>query len=171
MPASTATARAGANIALVKYWGKRSRALNLPAAGSISITLDALETVTTLEPLDRASGDQLELNGQPADPTRVSALLDLMRELAGGGPAFRVSSRNNFPTAAGLASSASAFAALVTAADQALGTWSGCRPRSEQARLRIRFGSTLDLRWFRRDGIAASRGRSRCRGASPARCR
>jgi diphosphomevalonate decarboxylase len=134
MSASTATARAGANIALVKYWGKRDRTLNLPAAGSISITLDALETVTTLEPLDAGAGDQLELNGQPADPARVSALLDSMRELVGGGPAFRVSSRNNFPTAAGLASSASAFAALVTAADRALGLGLDDARRSELAR-------------------------------------
>jgi diphosphomevalonate decarboxylase len=134
MPASTATARAGANIALVKYWGKRDRALNLPAAGSISITLDALETVTTVAALDHGAEDQLELNGQASDPARVSALLDLMRGLAGGGPGFRVSSRNNFPPAAGLASSASAFAALVAAADRALGLDLAPAKRSELAR-------------------------------------
>lgn len=120
MPNSSATARAGANIALIKYWGKRDPALNLPATGSISITLDSLQTETTLLPDPSSSSDQLQLNGQPADPTRVSRLLDLMRELAGGGPAFRIESRNDFPTGAGLASSASAFAALVLAADRAL---------------------------------------------------
>jgi diphosphomevalonate decarboxylase len=116
-----ATARAGANIALVKYWGKRDAGLNLPAAGSISITLAGLETVTSVIPLPESDGDQLLVNGEHVDPSRVSAVLKLMRELAGGGPRFRVDSHNNFPTGAGLASSASAFAALVLAADQVLG--------------------------------------------------
>ncbi|MCH8477954.1 MAG: diphosphomevalonate decarboxylase [Wenzhouxiangella sp.] len=121
MSVRSAAARAGANIALVKYWGKRDPALNLPAAGSISITLDALQTQTRLEPDPGLAGDLLQVNGQDLPSTRVSQVLDLMRALAGGGPHFRVSSRNNFPTGAGLASSASAFAALVVAADQALG--------------------------------------------------
>lgn len=120
MSYSSATARAGANIALVKYWGKRNLELNLPATGSISITLDALRTETTLHPEPDARADSLELNGQPADASRASRVLNLMRELAGGGPAFRIESRNDFPTGAGLASSASAFAALVVAADRAL---------------------------------------------------
>ncbi|TVQ27320.1 MAG: diphosphomevalonate decarboxylase [Wenzhouxiangella sp.] len=127
MTVQSAAARAGANIALVKYWGKRDARLNLPAAGSISVTLSALVTETRLDVIGGGAltpssslADELYVNGQPAAPERVSAVLDLMRQLAGGGPAFRVESRNNFPTGAGLASSASAFAALVVAADRAL---------------------------------------------------
>ena len=40
---ATAAARAHSNIALIKYWGKRDAALNIPATGSISVTLDALD--------------------------------------------------------------------------------------------------------------------------------
>ena len=117
-----AAARAGANIALVKYWGKRDARLNLPAAGSVSVTLSALFTETRLEPLaDSAAADTLTINGEVVAADRASAVLELMRSLAGTGPAFRIESRNNFPTGAGLASSASAFAALVMAADRALG--------------------------------------------------
>lgn len=118
-----ATAVAHANIALIKYWGKRDPGLNLPAVGSLSITLQALETRTTIafEPgLDR---DRVWLNGREAGAgaERVTATLDLLRAAAGSDDRARVRSSNNFPTAAGLASSASGFAALVVAADAALG--------------------------------------------------
>ena len=43
------SARAGTNIALVKYWGKRDAALNLPAAGSLSLTLQDLDTITSVD--------------------------------------------------------------------------------------------------------------------------
>jgi len=109
-----AIARAGANIALVKYWGKRNMRLNLPAAGSLSITLDALETVTRIEIDPSLSADTFELDGRAQDAASVGAVLDLLR--AGDGPRCRVVSRNNFPTGAGLASSASGYAALVVAA-------------------------------------------------------
>ncbi len=122
MSAETAVASAGANIALVKYWGKRDVRLNLPAAGSISITLAELVTTTRLIPLDGSSEtDQLSINGMAAPSEKASTVLDLMRDIRGGGPAFRIESSNNFPTGAGLASSASAFAALVVAADHSLG--------------------------------------------------
>ncbi len=135
MPAHTAKARAGANIALVKYWGKRDARLNLPAAGSISITLSGLETNTRLHALhEGADTDELVVNGQCLPVDRVGAVLDLTRKLAGGGPFFRVDSDNNFPTGAGLASSASGFAALVTAADQVLGLGLSKSRLSELAR-------------------------------------
>ena len=60
-----ATARAGANIAFVKYWGNRDNLLRLPLNSSISMTLDAAHTVTTVE-FDRSLADSLQLNGQPA---------------------------------------------------------------------------------------------------------
>lgn len=153
MPAPIVEARAGANIALVKYWGKRDARLNLPAAGSISITLSGLETRTRLHELqDDAETDELLVNGEQLPVGRVSAVLDLIRNLAGGGPFFRVDSDNNFPTGAGLASSASGFAALVMAADQALDLGLSKSRLSELARrgsgsaARSVFGGFVEMR-------------------------
>jgi diphosphomevalonate decarboxylase len=130
-----ATARAGANIALVKYWGKRDRRLNLPAAGSISITLSDLETRTTIRPDESLDDDVLVLDGVEQPAGRIAATLDHMRTLGGQTTRCRVESRNNFPTGAGLASSASGFAALVVAADAAFGLGLPERKLSELARL------------------------------------
>ncbi|AKS42270.1 diphosphomevalonate decarboxylase [Wenzhouxiangella marina] len=121
MDIQEARARAGSNIALVKYWGKRDEALNLPATGSLSITLDTLHTDTRLVPDPSLAADQFELNGRPADPARLRAFLDRFRALAGREGHFQVISSNSFPTSAGLASSASAFAALAVAANRAFG--------------------------------------------------
>lgn len=120
-PPGEATAVAQPNIALVKYWGKRSEPLNLPAVGSISVTLDALRTRTRIV-FDRAlDRDRLLLNGAPADAARASACLDHLRAIAGTRARASIETHNDFPTAAGLASSASGFAALVVAANAALG--------------------------------------------------
>lgn len=122
-----ASARAGTNIALVKYWGKRDAALNLPATGSLSLTLADLGTHTTVRFRPEAgaeAADRVTLDGAPADAkaaARVARFLDLVRALAGTRAAADVSSRNSVPTAAGLASSASAFAALAIAATSAAG--------------------------------------------------
>ncbi len=131
-----ASARAHPNIALVKYWGKRNLELNLPATGSISITLDTLQTETTVEFDPQFKLDRFELDGQP-DPARlpaVSACLDRLRQLARCSHRARVVSHNNFPTAAGLASSASGYAALVHAAAAALGLALSAAELSIQAR-------------------------------------
>ena len=111
-------ATACANIALIKYWGKRSSSgdLNLPQTGSLSLTLNALRTSTQIE-LHEGTEDEFILDGTPASGRaleRVSRHLDLFR--APDGQRARVSSVNEFPTAAGLASSASGFAALTHAA-------------------------------------------------------
>lgn len=121
---STATARACANIALVKYWGKRDARLNLPAAGSLSLTLDALVTTTRVAFDGGLARDELVLDGAPAAPAvlaRTSAFLDLVRAIAQLAAHARVDSRNEFPTASGLASSASGYAALAVAAIAAAG--------------------------------------------------
>ena len=121
---STATARACANIALVKYWGKRPGPFNLPAAGSLSLTLDALVTTTQVAFDPDLAGDELVLDGASARPgelARTSEFLDLVRGAAGIATHARVISRNEFPTASGLASSASGFAALALAATRAAG--------------------------------------------------
>jgi diphosphomevalonate decarboxylase len=115
------TVRACANIALVKYWGKRDSALNLPAAGSLSLTLGALVTETSVE-FDRSlDDDELVLDGAATDNARVTGFLDLVRERAKLQARARVHTENHFPTASGLASSASGFAALALAASRAAG--------------------------------------------------
>jgi diphosphomevalonate decarboxylase len=116
------TARACANIALVKYWGKRDAALNLPATGSLSLSLDALTTETTVAFDESLAADVLILDGEPAKPeqlARITNFLDLVRAAAGVPIRACVTSRNDFPTASGLASSASGFAALALAATRA----------------------------------------------------
>jgi diphosphomevalonate decarboxylase len=119
------TAVAGTNIALVKYWGKRDVALNLPAAGSLSLTLDELGTRTTVR-FDAGLGpeDRIKLNGAEPDETtraRIVAFLDLVRDQARIGTPAEVATENTVPTAGGLASSASGFAALALAASRAAG--------------------------------------------------
>ncbi len=121
MSTRQATAQACANIALVKYWGKRDSELNLPAAGSLSLTLDALRTTTTVLFDDSLDEDEFELDGEPTETGRLSPWLDLVRNRAGFSSRAQVVSRNGFPTASGLASSASAFAALAVAATEAAG--------------------------------------------------
>jgi len=122
-----ARARAGTNIALVKYWGKRDATLNLPAAGSLSLTLGELGTETQVTFLPRTAtqtDDVVLLGGQPVDDkfrARVSRFLDRIRMRAKLDACARVESINTVPTAAGLASSASGFAALAVAASHAAG--------------------------------------------------
>lgn len=136
-PKGTAAAYAPANIALVKYWGKRDEALNLPVTGSLSISLGPLGSHVELS---RGEGvaDGVWLNGKSlaADSrfaTRASAYLDLFR------PApdfhFDLKARNTVPTAAGFASSASGFAALAKAVDGLFGWGLSTRERSILARL------------------------------------
>ena len=80
-----AAARARANIALIKYWGKADATLNVPAVGSISVTLDSLWSETEVEFDESVSADTLSLDGEsrPDQLERVSRCLDLVRDLAG----------------------------------------------------------------------------------------
>lgn len=114
-----ASAVAQANIALIKYWGKQNLEENLPAVGSLSLTLDALTTRMTVEFDNALTADEMHVNGDPAGPMlqRVSTCLDQL--IGPNRSCALIESRCNFPIAAGLASSASAFAALVVAADRA----------------------------------------------------
>jgi len=119
-----ATAQAAPNIAFIKYWGDRDPLLHLPASGSISMNLDGLysRTQVTFDP--SLAADQLTLDGQPISGTplvRVSKLLERVRQMAGLRQYAAVASHNNFPMGAGIASSASAFAALSLAAATAAG--------------------------------------------------
>lgn len=119
-----ARARAFANLALVKYFGKRDVRLNLPAAPSLSISLDPLVTETSVRFDAEAAVDTVLLGGERAKPAfeaRVVRFLNLLREESGIFAFGVIETHNDFPTAAGLASSASGFAALALAASTALG--------------------------------------------------
>ena len=99
------------NIALVKYWGKQTAPGNLPATPSVSVTLSALETTTRVE---TAAADRLLINDVEAVDPKIAQFLDLLRRTYPI-PPLHIDTHNNFPTGAGLASSASGFAALTTA--------------------------------------------------------
>lgn len=119
-----ATAIAHPNIALAKYWGKRPGSARLPAVPSLSVTLAGMQTKTTVEFSRALSSDELLLDGERKsgrELARVVELLDCVRAEAGLSSFARVESTNDFPTASGLASSASAFAALAVAARAAAG--------------------------------------------------
>jgi diphosphomevalonate decarboxylase len=136
-----ATARAHANIAFVKYWGKRDAELNLPAAGSLSLTLAGLSTTTTVV-FGETREDELHLDGSRADgPALQKALrvVDQVRRRASLSDPVRIESRNDFPTGAGLASSASGLAALTVAAAHAAGL--GLAPAELSALARMGSGS------------------------------
>lgn len=118
------TALAHPNIAFIKYWGNRDHSLRLPANGSISMNLDGLTTHTQVYFSPEKPEDSLELNGIPetgAALHRLSGFLDHVRRLAGMEMKAAVVSENNFPTGTGIASSASAYAALSLAACRAAG--------------------------------------------------
>ncbi len=123
MSQQCATATAHPNVALIKYWGKRAGSGNLPAVDSLSITLGALQTRSRVCFDQAFVRDQLTINGSEveAEQGRLAACLDALRQLAGTTQYASIDSHNDFPTAAGLASSASGYAALVVAAAAALG--------------------------------------------------
>jgi len=130
------TAIANANIALVKYWGKRDNKLLLPFNSSISMTCEGLTTTTTVEFSDKYKKDQIIINDEELkkDEKNVIEHLNRIRKRAGVVKKAKVVSQSNFPIAAGLASSASGFAALTLAASKALGMDLGERELSILAR-------------------------------------
>ena len=123
MVGADSTARANVNVALVKYWGKRDPALNLPATGSISLTLDGLGAEAAVGfgggEADRVVIDGVDAAGEEAG--RVVRFLDLVRAAAHRRERASVVMRSTVPRGIGLASSAAAFAALALAASRAAG--------------------------------------------------
>jgi diphosphomevalonate decarboxylase len=133
----TVTYDAPPNIALVKYWGVRDESLGLPYNSSFSVTLDRLRSRTTVRFDASLRDDRVELNGAPAvagPRDGVVRFLDRVREIAHTTDRADVRSENNFPTATGLASSASGFAALAGAATRAAGLSLSDRALSRLAR-------------------------------------
>ena len=124
MEIGKATAVACSNVPFVKYWGNRDNALRLPANSSLSMNLGGLVTKTTVTFDQRLERDEVVIDGQPAEGparARVATHLDLLRRQAGLRAAAHVVSHSNFPAGTGIASSASAFAALTVAACAAAG--------------------------------------------------
>jgi diphosphomevalonate decarboxylase len=120
----SSSAIAHPNIALIKYWGNKNQVLRIPVNGSISFNLDSLFTKTQVTfiselPSDILFNDGHETSGSGLD--RVVSFLNFVRELAGKQIFAQVNSENNFPVGTGIASSASAFAALSLAASNAIG--------------------------------------------------
>ena len=118
-----ATAVANTNIALIKYWGKRDKELILPQNSNISMTCDGMNTATTVEFSDRYKEHTVIINDEEfkKDEKDIHGHIDRISRLAGIKQQVRVVSESNFPVAAGLASSASGFAALTVAATAAAG--------------------------------------------------
>ncbi len=132
---NSVSAIAHSNIALIKYWGKANSDRNLPATGSLSLTLDIFYTQTQLRASEQ---DRFLLNGSEQSGERfdrVSAFLKHVRQISGKNIFCDVMSKNHVPTHAGLASSASGFAALAQACNQFFEL--GLQPKalSELARL------------------------------------
>jgi diphosphomevalonate decarboxylase len=148
------TAVAHPNIALSKYWGKRAGGGKIPAVPSLSVTLAGLETRTHVAFDASLREDRFVLDGHEADVearARVVELLDRVRAASGERRRAAVRSKNDFPTASGLASSASGFAALALAASRAAGlAWDAPRisdlaRRSSASAARSVFGGFVEL--------------------------
>ncbi|MBF4551950.1 diphosphomevalonate decarboxylase [Pseudoclavibacter sp. VKM Ac-2888] len=135
--AVTATAVAYPNIALIKYWGKRDEALIIPQTSSLSLTLAVYPTTTTVSLLGEGQSHEILQDGTAmpeAAAAKVARFLDHVGELAGSVRSARVETSNAGPTGAGLASSASGFAALAAAASSAYGLDLSPRELSRLAR-------------------------------------
>ncbi|MBO0429289.1 diphosphomevalonate decarboxylase [Vagococcus fluvialis] len=116
--------RAHTNIALIKYWGKRNDELFLPMNSSLSLTLDAFYTDTEVILDSDFTSDTFFLNDVKQDEKeteKITKFLNLFRNEVNLETKACVKSYNHVPTAAGLASSASAFSALAGAMNQASG--------------------------------------------------
>lgn len=121
---SKVTAVSPANIAFIKYWGKRDSKLNIPYNDSISMNLDSCFTKTTTEFDSKLNEDKVFIGGEKVvgeKKDRVVKILNLIRKMAGIKTFASVESENNFPTGAGIASSASGFSALALSASKAAG--------------------------------------------------
>ena len=115
------TAVAPANVALIKYWGKKNEELKIPTNGSVSVNLSGLLTTTTVEFSHNYQQDEVVYNQKKENKEHVIKHLNLIRQLAKISDFAKVVTTNNFPSSTGLSSSASGFASLTLAATSAAG--------------------------------------------------
>ncbi len=135
---NTATARAHPNIAFIKYWGNDDETLRLPSNPSLSMNLDGLYSETKVTWDESLQEDTLIINGTEASlaaRARVAQHLNAIRHRLDITTYARIESHNNFPMGTGIASSASAFAALTLAAVAASGAKLSEQELSALARL------------------------------------
>lgn len=133
---SAVVCHASPSLALLKYWGKRDTARNIPATTSIAVTLAELQTATHVRVLAPSEGaDRVLVDGTQQQPTRFEKFFDAVRRALKTDERFDAESTNNFPTAAGLASSSSGFAALALACCGAAGADLPLREISSLARI------------------------------------
>lgn len=120
MDRTPVTVRSYANIAIIKYWGKKREKEMVPATSSISLTLENMYTETTLSPLGlEAASDAFYINGvlqSASEHEKIKKVLDRYRPEKSN--FVRVDTHNNMPTAAGLSSSSSGLSALVKACNR-----------------------------------------------------
>lgn len=127
-----ATAVAPANIAFIKYWGKKDSARRIPYNPSISMNLSECTTTTTVE---FSKEYEKDIISEGFDEKRIIEHIDRIRKIAKTNARARIITKNSFPTSAGIASSASGFAALTEAAVAALGLKFSEKELSALARL------------------------------------
>ncbi len=132
-----ATAVAPANIAFIKYWGKKDDNLRLPLNLSISMNLSEAYTTTTVEFSSGIDMDTIEGPFTEREVQRMVNHLDRIRKIANSTLRAKVMTKNSFPKGAGIASSASGFAALTVAATAAL----GLKPSEKELSILARLGS------------------------------
>jgi diphosphomevalonate decarboxylase len=119
----TVTVQTSPSLALVKYWGKLPGGINLPATSSLAVGLEELRTTTTVT-IKRGKGlqDTVTVDGKEQHLERYQVILNHFRTLRPETGPLDIRSKNSFPTAAGVASSSSGFAALAVALDALLET-------------------------------------------------
>jgi diphosphomevalonate decarboxylase len=118
------TVKSPSNIAFIKFWGKKDPAFNIPFNNSVSMNLNNCFTITSVQFDKKLKDDDLEIDGKVVEgdkKDRVSKFLNIVRKMSDQNIYARVESKNNFPSDAGIASSASAFSALSLAASKAAG--------------------------------------------------
>lgn len=121
---SKVTVKSPANIAFIKFWGKKDPKINIPFNDSFSMNLSDCFTITTTEFNQKYKSDQICIDGKNVEGSkrdRVIRILDIVRKKANINLCARVVSTNNFPSDAGIASSASGFSALALSASSAAG--------------------------------------------------
>ncbi len=120
-----ATAKSPANIAFIKYWGKADPVTRVPQNNSISMCLSNLYSICTVEFRSDLRKDKIDFLGEKevkqGEIERIVGVLDRVREKSGLSLRAKVVTKNNFPKATGIASSASGLSAVTLAAVAAAG--------------------------------------------------
>lgn len=129
--------RSYANIAIIKYWGKKDTVKIIPATSSISLTLENMYTETTLSSLPAsAQSDEFYINGVLQDQAEHKKMRNIVDRFRPQGAGFvRIDTKNNMPTAAGLSSSSSGLSALVKACNDFFELHLSTKEQAQKAKL------------------------------------